>query len=89
MTIKNEIDHNKNLLGSIWMVVGMAIFAIEDAFVKAASVALPVSQILIMFGLGGAFIFACVIKLLEMWNLLSRSITNASRISIRSGLKCT
>ena len=63
MTIKNEIDHNKNLLGSIWMVVGMAIFAIEDAFVKAASVALPVGQILIMFGLGGAFIFACVIKL--------------------------
>ena len=45
------------------MVVGMAIFAIEDAFVKAAAVTLPVGQILIMFGLGGAFIFACVIKL--------------------------
>ena len=41
----------------------MAIFAIEDAFVKAAAVTLPVGQILIMFGLGGAFIFACVIKL--------------------------
>lgn len=41
----------------------MAVFAIEDAFVKAAAVTLPVGQILIMFGLGGAFIFACVIKL--------------------------
>ena len=41
----------------------MAIFAIEVAFVKAAAVTLPVGQILIMFGLGGAFIFACVIKL--------------------------
>ncbi|MEH6715391.1 MULTISPECIES: DMT family transporter [Sphingomonadaceae] len=63
MTIKNVSDHNENLFGSIWMVVGMAIFAIEDAFVKAAAVTLPVGQILIMFGLGGAFIFACVIKL--------------------------
>ncbi len=38
----------------------MAIFAVEDAFIKAAAVALPVGQILILFGLGGAFVFACL-----------------------------
>ena len=34
--------HKANMLGSIWMIASMAIFAIEDAFVKAASNALPV-----------------------------------------------
>ena len=41
----------------------MAGFAIEDTFVKAASETLPVGQILIIFGLGGALIFACVARL--------------------------
>lgn len=56
-------DRKANLLGSIWMVAAMAIFAIEDAFVKAASVALPVGQVLIFFGLGGAVVFACLARL--------------------------
>lgn len=37
----------------------MAAFALEDAFIKAASQTLPVGQLLIIFGIGGAFIFAC------------------------------
>lgn len=41
----------------------MAGFAIEDAFIKAASDTVPVGQILIIFGLGGAFAFACLARL--------------------------
>lgn len=56
-------DRKANLLGSIWMIASMAIFAIEDAFIKAASVSLPVGQILVIFGLGGALVFACLARL--------------------------
>jgi len=38
----------------------MAAFALEDALIKAASQTLPIGQILILFGVGGALIFACV-----------------------------
>jgi len=55
--------HKANMLGSIWMIASMAIFATEDAFVKAASNALPVGQILIIFGLGGAVMFASMARL--------------------------
>ena len=41
----------------------MAIFAIEDAFIKTASETLPVGQILIIFGLGGALVFVCLARL--------------------------
>ncbi|WP_300014983.1 DMT family transporter [uncultured Roseobacter sp.] len=53
-------DNRANLIGSIWMIASMAAFTVEDAFVKAASDVLPVGQILIIFGLGGAFLFACL-----------------------------
>ncbi len=42
------------------MFAAMGAFAIEDAFVKAASVTIPVGQILILFGLGGALVFAAL-----------------------------
>jgi hypothetical protein len=42
-----------NLRGSLWMVGAMAGFAIEDMFLKSASVLLPVGQILMIFGAGG------------------------------------
>ncbi len=38
----------------------MAAFAVEDALVKAVSATLPIGQILILFGLGGAMVFAGV-----------------------------
>ncbi|WP_296588171.1 DMT family transporter [Roseibium sp.] len=47
-----------NIAGSLWMIASMGAFAVEDAFVKAAAKAMPVGQILIMFGLGGALVFA-------------------------------
>ncbi|MBM2293897.1 DMT family transporter [Sulfitobacter pseudonitzschiae] len=40
------------------MIGAMAAFAVEDSFVKAAALTLPVGQILILFGLGGALCFA-------------------------------
>ncbi|MCV6585091.1 MAG: DMT family transporter [Marinibacterium sp.] len=42
----------------LWMIAAMAGFAIEDACVKAAALSLPTAQVLVMFGLGGAAIFA-------------------------------
>ncbi|WP_028956587.1 DMT family transporter [Sulfitobacter sp. 20_GPM-1509m] len=47
-----------NLIGSLFMIGAMAAFAVEDSFVKAAALTLPVGQILILFGLGGALCFA-------------------------------
>jgi len=46
-----------NVLGSLWMIAAMAAFALEDAFVKQAARDLPVSEVLILFGLGGTIAF--------------------------------
>ncbi len=50
-------DRKNNLVGAGWMVFAMAAFAIEDVYIKAASSVLPVSQVLLLFGLGGAIVF--------------------------------
>jgi drug/metabolite transporter (DMT)-like permease len=55
-----EISRGENLTGSFWMIAAMTAFAVEDLFIKVVSAKLPVAQILIMFGFGGAFIFACL-----------------------------
>ncbi|SEQ05639.1 EamA-like transporter family protein [Loktanella sp. DSM 29012] len=47
-----------DLIGSAYMVCAMALFAVEDAFIKAAATTLPLGQILIIFGVGGAVVFA-------------------------------
>lgn len=49
-----------NVIGAAWMVLAMAFFAIEDVFVKTLSDVLPIGQILIIFGLGGSFVFAAL-----------------------------
>lgn len=51
-----------NLAGALWMVAAMGLFAVEDVFLKAASAVLPVGQILVVFGLGGAFVFALLAR---------------------------
>ncbi len=58
MTTHIATDLKANLVGSGWMIASMAVFAVEDAFIKAASVTLPVGQVLVIFGLGGALVFA-------------------------------
>lgn len=46
-----------NVKGALFMVVAMALFAVEDTLLKQVSAHLPVSEILILFGLGGTVIF--------------------------------
>ncbi|SFL23637.1 EamA-like transporter family protein [Shimia haliotis] len=55
-------DTRANLLGSLWMVASMALFAVEDALIKAAAQGVPMSQILVIFGGGGALLFAALAK---------------------------
>ncbi|NBR53406.1 MAG: DMT family transporter [Rhodobacteraceae bacterium] len=47
------------------MVLSMAIFAVEDMFIKQASAYFPTGQIITLLGLGGAMIFA-------LWSALRR-----------------
>ncbi|MDO6726876.1 DMT family transporter [Cognatishimia sp. 1_MG-2023] len=56
----SQPNNRANLIGSLWMTLAMAIFAIEDVFIKAASSSVPTGQILIIFGLGGVAIFATI-----------------------------
>lgn len=58
-----ETDRRANLIGSLWMIAAMAVFAIEDVFIKAAAQSLPAGQVMILFGLGGALVFALVARL--------------------------
>ncbi|MDO6593750.1 DMT family transporter [Neptuniibacter sp. 1_MG-2023] len=60
MTKDFGTDRRTNLIGSFWMVTAMAIFAAEDAFIKIVAETLPIAQILVIFGLSGAFLFAGV-----------------------------
>lgn len=53
----------QNTIGSLWMVAAMAGFAVEDTFLKASAHAIPIGQILVVFGLGGALIFATLARL--------------------------
>lgn len=56
-------EHRANLIGSLWMMAAMVAFAFEDAFVKAVSEAHPVGQVLLVFGFGGAVLFAAVARI--------------------------
>lgn len=57
MTDTSNFSAKNNLAGAIWMIAAMALFALEDAFLKAAAATLPISQVIVLFGLGGAFVF--------------------------------
>ncbi|SHF05089.1 EamA-like transporter family protein [Ruegeria intermedia] len=60
MTSHIRTDARANLIGSAWMIAAMAGFALEDALLKSAAKVLPIWQVLVLFGLGGALIFAGV-----------------------------
>lgn len=51
-----------NIRGSGLMVLAMLGFAFEDMFIKLMSGALPIGQILIMLGTGGALVFAAIAR---------------------------
>lgn len=51
-----------NLRGSLLMVAAMAGFSVEDMFLKAAALTVPVGEILMLFGTGGMICFAVLAK---------------------------
>ncbi|MFN3970024.1 MAG: DMT family transporter [Gemmobacter sp.] len=67
-----------NLRGSIFMVLSMAGFAVEDLLLKLVAQAMPVGQILIVFGGLGMALFAalCLRQGLPLWHraVLSRPL---------------
>jgi len=58
MTSHIATDRAANRLGAVFMVAAMAGFAVEDAFLKAAAQSLPIAQVMVLFGAGGAMVFA-------------------------------
>jgi drug/metabolite transporter (DMT)-like permease len=50
------------LRGILWMVAAMAGFAVEDALIKRVASEVPIGQALIIFGLGGALVFAVLAR---------------------------
>lgn len=74
-----------NLIGSLWMVLAMLGFAIEDSLFKAASTQLPVAQVLFLVGLAGIAGFAAVAQLLRD-RVFSRD-TRARPMQIRMGFE--
>ena len=60
--LKTDTTSRLNAIGAGWMIVAMAAFAVEDALVKAVADLLPVGQIMVLFGLGGAAIFAAIAR---------------------------
>jgi drug/metabolite transporter (DMT)-like permease len=53
----------ENLRGSMIMVLAMAGFALEDLFIKRLAESLPVGQIIMFLGFGGALVFGLVTRL--------------------------
>jgi drug/metabolite transporter (DMT)-like permease len=62
-----------NLRGIVLMVAAMAGFALEDMFIKHVSASLPVGQILLVLGTGGAVIFSAL-ALRKGARLISRDL---------------
>lgn len=50
----------ENIRGAGLMTLAMALFALEDMFVKQAARGLPVGEVLMLFGLGGMICFAAL-----------------------------
>ena len=53
----------ENLRGSLYMILAMACFSAEDAFIKAAAETVPLGEILFIFGFFGTIIFIVLAKL--------------------------
>jgi drug/metabolite transporter (DMT)-like permease len=58
MTSHIATDRAANRMGALFLVAAMAGFAVEDAFLKAAAQSLPIAQVIVLFGAGGAMVFA-------------------------------
>ncbi len=56
------MKYSDNLVGIMLMLGAMAMFAVEDAFIKKLSAGIGTGQILIILGVGGFAIFAAIAK---------------------------
>ena len=52
-----------NLRGSLLMVLAMAMFALEDMFIKLLADTVPVGQVVALLGVGGALVFGAMVRL--------------------------
>lgn len=58
--LPNRRSPAHNLQGSLFMVAAMALFAVEDALLKHVAGALPVGQVLCLFGLFGVTVYSAL-----------------------------
>ena len=76
-----------NLRGSVWMILAMAGFAVEDMLLKSVTAHLPLGQALLIFGLSGMAFFAALIRL-QGETLLHPALLSRPML-IRSGFEVT
>lgn len=77
--IQNDED---NLRGSLWMIAAMAGFAIEDSLLKIATQTMPVSQVLVMFGLIGAGVFFILARMQHTPIFTKDALSAAMRLRV-------
>ena len=61
--IPDTSHHAANLRGSLFMVLAMLAFTLEDVFIKAAAAHIPLGQVMVTFGLGGLLAFVAMARL--------------------------
>lgn len=77
----------ENLRGAVWMVAAMAGFAVEDLLLKIVARGMPVGQILMIFGLGGALAFALLAQIRGERVLHPAALSRA--VAVRAGFEVT
>ena len=80
--MSQKSTHLENMRCIFYMIVAMAGFAIEDAIIKQLSNSMPISEILILIGIGGLVIFSLAARYWAI-RILSAEIKNP-RFLIRS-----
>ena len=80
--MSQKSTHLENMRCIFYMIIAMAGFAIEDAIIKQLSNSMPISQILILIGIGGLVIFSLAARYWAI-RILSAEIKNP-RFLIRS-----
>ena len=76
-----------NLRGAVWMVAAMAGFAVEDLLLKIVARGMPVGQILMIFGLGGALAFAILAQIRDERVLHPAALSRP--VIVRAGFEVT
>ncbi len=61
--IPDTSHHAANLRGSLFMVLAMLAFTLEDVFIKAAAAHISLGQVMVTFGLGGLLVFVAMARL--------------------------